>query len=59
MDKSHIGSKVVIIISSYDTIKGTITAILSENRFEITDDYGNRSNWNEDLLLGIKWKGDV
>lgn len=59
MDKSHIGRKVVIIISSTDTIKGTITAVLSVNRFEITDDYGNRSNWNEDLLLGLKWKGDA
>ena len=59
MDKSDIGRKAVVIISTTDTIKGTITDVFSEVRFEITDDWGNASEWNCELILGLKWKGDA
>ena len=59
MDKTDIGRRAVIIITSSDTTKGVITDVLSELMFEITDDYGNASVWNINLIMGLKWKGDA
>ena len=59
MDENDIGNRVILIISEKETIKGTITKVYSEFLFEITDDYGNSSDWNRLKVMGLKKKGDA
>jgi small nuclear ribonucleoprotein (snRNP)-like protein len=51
------GKEVIVIVSDNETVKGTITEVVDEDIFEVEDQYGNRSRWNERQIKGIKFKG--
>jgi len=62
MIDEDVGKKVVVVISENrgktDTVKGTIVQVIDEELFEIEDQWGNRSRWNERQIKGIKFLGD-
>jgi len=63
MKKEYLGKIVVVIISEdrgeTQTAKGKVTDIFGDNRFEIVDQWGNPSTWNEDNIKGVKILRDV
>jgi len=53
------GKGIVVIISEHrgetKTVKGTITVVFDEYRFEVEDSHGNKSVWNELSIKGYHW----
>ena len=62
MDSDDIGKELVVLISENDgkmeTVRGTVTAVFEDDLFEVTDKWGNKSEWSRRNIKGIKWKGD-
>ena len=62
MNPEDVGKEVVVIISEHhgntETVRGFITSIIDEYIFEVTDNHGNISRWNERQIKGIKFKGE-
>ena len=60
MNQEDVGKRVVIIISEHrgetETLTGTVTAVFDNFLFEVTDKWGNRSEWNRQQIKGLKWK---
>ncbi|MHA1136538.1 MAG: hypothetical protein ACTSSE_08630 [Candidatus Thorarchaeota archaeon] len=63
MKPDKIGKELVVIISENDgkteTVRGIVTAVFDDDLFEVTDKWGNVSEWSRRNIIGIKWKGDV
>ena len=62
MNPDDVGKKVVVIISEHhgetETVTGTITTVFDDDLFEVTDKWGNKSEWSRRNIKGLKWKGD-
>ncbi len=62
MKSEDIGKKIVVIISEHrgvtETLTGTLTAVFNEDLFEVTDKWGNKSEWSRRNIKGLKWKGE-
>ena len=60
MQRQDIGKRIVVIVSEHrgetETVRGIVTAVIDDNRFEVTDDYGYVSRWNESQIKGVKFK---
>ena len=58
MDKTNIGKTVVVFVSEdrgqTKTVKGKIVEV-NDNLFVIVDPWGNKSQWNEQLVRGIRY----
>lgn len=62
MNQEDVGKKIVVIISEHqgqtETVTGIVTAVFDEYLFEVTDKYGNKSEWSRRNIKGFKFKGD-
>ena len=60
MQQQDIGKRIVVIVSEHrgetETVMGVVTAVIDDNRFEVTDKYGYVSRWNESQIKGVKFK---
>lgn len=63
MNQDDIGKKIVVIISEHrgetETLTGILSQIFNEDCFEVTDKWGNKSEWSRRNIKGFKFKGET
>ena len=56
MNPDDIGRDIVVIVSENETVRGKLSAYDGDLLFEVTDRWGNVSEWNRAHIRGVKWK---